>query len=485
MKKLYLRGIVLMAMISLLSSFSLGVAQEPGLAPDMPPGFDPEAPMTTTYSSDLSLSGLESGQLVNCFDTYRFGSVEMSITEDNNNYEPGDPIVLTGTIKNTNPYPLIGVSVMARLVKDIPNANDQAKTMTIEEFKLADNVNLEANGSLDVNHIYTLSTAAAKGSYEFMFFAYQKDRFSLSGLTFTDDVYGSKVNFEVGGNNKDQIYLDQTRTTVGSQKHINHAFPTMHNLQDTIEVKIPLKNTTAKEQKMKLEYRLYHWDGLREDSLERFNTEEVVVPANGEVVLTQKVENPSLPVYYLKISAVPVEQASQAAWQQSVSNIRFVVRDINQGKLNFVGLNTFPKAAEQESKVVTCIHNTNEGTIDNLQVETVVSDTLGRQVAKSVYRGPVSGAISAIATDIPKDRILNRALVTSVIKDADGNVIDSVNILYDCNQLNPASCIAESGLKNVLNILLSIGGLVLVVLAVGYAGFMQKEIIVKLFKKKS
>lgn len=435
------------------------------------------------YQNKLEVGGIKAGVLGNCMDTYKFGSIKINITQDQSKYEPGNIIQLKGEIKNENAYIVTGLTVSARLVKNIPNANDQAYTTTIDEFIIAKDVTIKGNGSIDVKELYDLNVRAPKGDYQILFFAYQQDRFTLSGLPFTDDVIGYKVDFEVGGNNTEQVYLDQTRTTVGDKKNINHGFLTSHNKDEKIQVKIPLKNITDKDQDIELTSQLYSWDGLRKEELQKEEKEIIKVPAKGEVIITRTVEKAELPVYYLKFTATQAGDIAPAQRYTSISNIRFAVSDVNAVRFNWVGLNSFPKVSGQDAKVVTCIHNTSNGIAENIEVETKVLNSKGKEIAKSLYRGTVSGQVDAITADLPKNRTYNKLTVVSTIKDGTGNIVDTVSIPYDCQSIDADTCGKESVLDGIAGTILGILGLIVIVLGVIYAIYLQRGTILKSIKK--
>ncbi len=436
-----------------------------------------------TYKSQLEAGGVKAGALGNCMDTYKFGSIKIDISQDKPQYTSGDIIQLKGNIKNENAYPVTGLTVAARLVKNIPNANDQAYTTTLDEFIIAKDVSIKANEKIDISQIYNLNLQAPKGDYQLLFFAYQQDRFTLSGLPFTDDVVGYKVSFKVGGNNTEQVYLDQTRTMVGDQKNINHGFLASQEKGSKVQVKIPLKNNTDKAQDMELTSQLYSWDGLRKEELQKEEKEIIKVPAKGEVLITRTVDKVELSVYYLKLTATKAGDIAPAQQYKSISNIRFSGAGANAVRFNWVGLNSFPKIAGQDAKVVTCIHNTSYGIASDIEVETKVLNAKGKEIAKSLYKGPVSEHVDAITADLPKNKTYNKLTVVSTIKDASGNIVDTVTIPYDCNAIDVSACAKEGQFEGLLGTVLGIFGLILIVLGAIYAIYLQRKTIAKLIKK--
>jgi hypothetical protein len=432
------------------------------------------------YQSQLETAGVKIGSLGNCMDTYKFGSIKINITQDQQKYNPGDIIQLKGSIKNENVYPVTGLTISARLVKNIPNSNDQAFSTTLDEFIIAKDIAIKGNSSIDIKQLYNLNLQSPKGEYELLFFAYQQDRFTLSGLPFTDDVVGYKVKFDVGGDNTEQVYLDQTRTTVGDKKNINHGFITNHhNKDEKIQVKIPLKNITDKVQDIELTSQLYSWDGLRKESLQKEEKEIIKVPAKGEVLITRTVEKAELPVYYLKFTATQAGNIAPAQKYTSISNIRFSVPNNQLVRFNWVGLNSFP----QGDKVVTCIHNTSNGTVNDIEVETKVLDSKGKEITKSLYKGAITGEIDAIIADLPKNKTYNKLTVVSTIKDGSGNIIDSVNIPYDCQAIDASICGKENVSNEIITNILSILGIIAIILGAVYAIYIQRKTITKLIKK--
>lgn len=421
---------------------------------------------STSYQSQLQSDGVQSGMLVNCFDTYEFGSIKINISQDQSKYEPGNVINLTGDVMNENSYPVTGLTVSARLVKDIPNSNDQAYTTTIDEFIIVENITIKANSKIDINQLYDLNVNAPKGKYQILFFAYQKDRFTLSGLPFTDDVVGSVLSFEVGGENTEKVYLDQTRTTVGGQKNINHGFLTTHEKDKDIQVQIPLKNITNQDQEMTLTSQLYSWDSLRAENLKKSEEEIITVPANGEILLTKTIEKVDLPVYYLKLTATQTGDVGEAQRYTTISNIRFAVLESSSVRFNWVGLNSFPNG----DKVVTCIHNTSDSLVENIEVDTRVLNSAGKEIAKSLYKGVVTGQVDAIAADLPKNTGYDKLTVVSTIKDVTtGVVIDSVSIEYDCNSMGIDNCPiqkvnATNNTNNIIYIIIGFLGILLIYL---------------------
>ncbi len=149
--------------------------------------------------TEIEVNDVIQGTLASCFDYYTFGSIGVDLTQNLNTYQPGEPVMITGVIKNNNKYPVVGMDIRARLVKNIPSPKPmRAEHMILDEFNIADNITLDANGEFQVSYTHLLPLNAPKGQYQLYFYAVEQDRFNLSGLSFTNDIVASRIAFDVG-----------------------------------------------------------------------------------------------------------------------------------------------------------------------------------------------------------------------------------------------------------------------------------------------
>ena len=400
----------------------------------------------TMMGSEIDPEDVRLGEVAQCFDYYTFGSLKVDMTSDRGSYETADPVILRGQVSNDNPYPLTGVDILARIVKDIPNANNQADIQTIDEMVVAENLTFKAGQTKDIDASYMLSSQAPQGEYRVFFYVTQKQRFNLSGLSFTDDVIASSLGFQVTGAVGEGIYLDQTRTKVGGQEHINMGFVTQHSSDTPVEVEIPLINTSSETKTINVSYSVYKWDSLQEENLLEKREEEVQLAGNSEQVLSRTIEDASYPVYYLKIEASEGGR-TEPMRNRTISNIRLAFQDQSETRLNFVGLSKYTPG--QAATVVTCFHNTNEGVDSDITIQTRMSNDKGFDALVSEFQGDVPSAISAISSNIPARQISNNVTLTSSILDSQGRVIDTVSIDYKCNDIDPSLCQSEGGIRDV------------------------------------
>lgn len=392
----------------------------------------------TIAGTQIESQDVKQGELASCFDYYTFPSVDVVLNTNVNSYDPGNSIVIGGKIKNNNNYPIVGVDVKARLVKNIPEPDySRSEIMILDEFDVAENISVDTKGEYAVSYTYVLPKNSSAGQYQILFHVVEQDRYNLAGLNFTNDVVASKILFDVRGNNPEYVYLDQTQIMVGEQPHNVMAFVTQHKSNILIPITIPLYNPGSEDKIMSVTYDLYSWDSANKKNKIDIKTEEVTVPAQSEYVLTYEVDNGTLPVYYLSISAHPKGNIEE----KTISNIRFALREETKSRINFSGVNLYPLKRGQESVLVTCFHDgSGRANLDNTRIETILYDQNNKEISRIEYDGKTIPDIKGIINKFtPTEDIVNFTVVTNMF-DSQGNQIDSIEKKYNCQDINPTLC---------------------------------------------
>ncbi|MEI6553009.1 MAG: hypothetical protein WCO09_00405 [bacterium] len=422
----------------------------------------------------ISESDVKQGKIADCFDYYTFGSIAINLSTDQASYQNGDPVIIRGTIGNKNKYPVVGLDIKARVVKNIPNPNPlRSEIIILNEFDVAKDVGITAGGEIKVSSTYQLPKNSPSGNYQILFYAVEQNRFNLAGLSFTNDIFSSKVDFKVNGKQPEHVYLDQTQIFVGGQPHDVMAFMTEHDGDVEIPITIPLNNPTSVAEKMKVTYDLYSWDSSNPENLISTQSDGLTVPANSSIKLTYKINKGVLPVYYLKITAVPADSLNDESVfsEKTISNIRLVVNGKSKPRFNFVGVDSYPFKKGVENTLVTCFHNTS-GEINKeiTKIETTVYDQKKNELSKSIYQGKTIPEITGLINKFTPNKDVSEFTVVSEMSDAQGVVIDRVEKTYSCKTIDPKSCPKEDEkpLKTAGAIALVLGLVVITVSAIVY-----------------
>lgn len=426
------------------------------------------------YKNSLDPNGLKNAKLGNCFDVYKFGNINLDITLDKSEYETTDGIILTGSIENKNNYPLPDLKIIAKIVR-ITEEDNRKIVKTVDEIVLKGNINLGALGKQDINEIYNMPIQVAKGDYEILFSVIQNDKINIAGLSFTDDVYAINPRFSIKGDNIEEIVIKQKDIKVNGNIYNNLNSHPSYKEKVPVEIEIPIQNNSDEDKELYIEYEVYSWS----DSLGKVDKkliQQTTIAKKGTSTANYIIEEKDInkAVYYIKVKVKDIDTSESMRWI-NIANIRFNNEYINEPRIAFTGFNTTPSAPEGDLKLLTCLHNTNDSGVDTI-LENIVKDNNGQVIASSEYKGLINGQIDGVYTSLPKGKKYNNLIVTSTIKDKDGNILNSMELKYDCQNLNPSKCIDEKSKTPWLSIIVIIIISLIIVSLFGYRKYNSKII---------
>ncbi len=427
------------------------------------------------YTSNLKQEGLKNATLGNCSDVYKFNNIHVSISLDKSEYEAAGFIRLKGSIENKNNYPMPDLKIKGKIVK-IEQEGNRRIVKTVEEIVIKDKINLASLGSQDIDELYNIPIKAAKGEYEILLTVVQNDQISVAGLSFTDDVYISNPRFKIGGNNIEDISIKQSGITINDKEYNNLSFNPKYRDKKPVTIKVPIQNNTNTDKEVEVEYEVYSWSddtGKIKKELKQLKT----IAKQGTSIASYTIEEQAEGVYYIKVKVRGNNMPTNMSWG-NIANIRFVNEDISEPRIAVVTMNTSPYSPEGEMQLVSCIHNTSEGEVETI-LENTIKDDAGKVIASSEYKGTVTGQVDGIYTQLPKDKRYNSIIVTSSIKDKDGNVLNTVELKYDCKELDPSKCIDEKNNNNIVYLISSILGILVLIIvsAFGYKRYRRSKLI--------
>lgn len=200
----------------------------------------------------LDPAGTKSGEITDCFETYRFGSEGVSITArtDLSEYKPYDLVEINGLIVNNNPYPVLDISVRARILRSHPDPVEQRALYTTgDDFEVIKDLSLKPQEEYVIDTYYNRECSNRRLHNPI----YNQYRFNLNGLSFTEDIIGNSAEFRVEGVTED-VYLDKTNITVDGQINDTRGFITNHEKGKDIPVRLPLVNPIGEAREMEISY---------------------------------------------------------------------------------------------------------------------------------------------------------------------------------------------------------------------------------------
>ncbi|MDE2079088.1 MAG: hypothetical protein KGI73_01735 [Patescibacteria group bacterium] len=378
-------------------------------------------------------AGQGSDGLSSCFDTYTFGSVPVTVSPSLMNAAEGSTVVFSGTVKNTNPYPIVDATVYVKIFRERSVVKDVDGPDVVDWFPAVTHLALRAGESLPISFRWSVPSDALPGAYQAATYVAASDRFNLQGLTFTDDVIGGAANFSVVGQPVGSVSFDKTSVIVGGQPFHFAAFPPTVPA-GPVAVSVVVSNSTSNPFKGNVHWTLYWWDALQGSHVLASSDEALKIhPASNETA-TYTVTDEKHSVYYL------VGEVDSSAGSKSIVGIRFVRAGLNEPRLNFVGVNQYPTGGTG-AIALACAHDAGataaaSTTITLAVMRTGVMSFFG-PLASASWSGALSGDIRALTVPVTRSSADSFDVTASLYQN--GVLVDQVTVPYRCSALG-ASC---------------------------------------------
>ena len=393
---------------------------------------------TPTISKPVQIEGS-----VDCFDYYKFGSVQVNVESEIASTVSGVPMSFVITIKNENNYPIVEGAVYAKVFKKQNNKDNTQSNgnLLVDQFFIKDDISLDAGGQRIINFDWKVPSYALSGEYQIAMFFTSAKKFNLLGLSFTDDVVGNTVNFAVTGEIEKNIEFDKNAVYINGANYHFAAFPPRFKDED-IQVETDLVNFTGESQIVPVIYKLYSWDGQTEENLIETKNETIQIDSNETKQLAYTITDKSSPVYYLVV---------EADWQDSKSilDIRTVRENVNKVRINFPSITSYPLKQNEKNTLFVCAHNSGTANmVENNKLVISILDENQEEIHQYAYEGPISGAMMGLKDEfIPKENHSTFYIKSELY--TDGQLVDSARMKYDCRDIDPMFCSASSSLESL------------------------------------
>lgn len=367
---------------------------------------------------------------VPCFDYYEFQSVKVSMGANKTEFMPGEIVNFSGSIINTNLYPIVDGYLFARVVKENP-AYLADGHFVVDEFFAVEKFVIDADTSKKVSFSWKVPDTLSKGNYKVLFSFTAGKRYNLAGLAFTNEVVASTADFNVSGTNDKSLLFDRSQTKINGAPYYHIADDVSYEPGSAITITQPIKNNHKEEKSVKIKYELYYWDGLDEQDKIKSTTEEVLVPANGSKVLTYKLERVESPIYYLRITAISGDD-------KSIVSVR-VASPLERPRLNFLTVTNFPVFTGEKTELFACFHNGSDAPGKGTIVVSV-SDKDGNEISKINYTGDIPSGMKAIAKEFTATKDYTYLKLSAEVYNGKNTQVEKYEVIYDCRALSSERC---------------------------------------------
>ncbi len=371
---------------------------------------------------------------VNCFDYYRFGSAGVMLSTPLSGTIPGTPFTFIGTVNNTNPYPLVGLEVYVKIFKKQAKESDVLANghLLVDQFVAVPSMTIPANGSVPVTFIWNVPTDTEPGEYMLATYTMTNKQYNLSGLSFTDDVTGSAVSFTVRGKKDGDVAFDKNKVMMNDTQFRFAAYIPVFTKDETVTISVPLTNSTKETQTAHISWKQYNWDGLRAEALVDSKSESITLKPGETQEVSHAVTKVSGAVTYVVADAT-------VGTAHSILDMRFARSGIEQARINFPSLASFPLKEGKEATVFSCLHVVGHETLPGGKLELLLTDAGGLTITKATYLGDITGAMMGFAEKFTPTKNYDKVTLTAILSRG-GVVEETGTITYDCSVIDPTTC---------------------------------------------
>jgi hypothetical protein len=407
---------------------------------------------------------------VDCFDYYKFGSIQTDLSSSISNVSAGDYMEFSGSVINENNYPIVDGTLYVKIFRERSAEKDINGPDVVDQFVAMDDLVIPANSSISVSFSWQVPDFAKEGEYRLVSFFIVDQKFNLLGLSFTDDVVGNPFSFNVSGK-KTNVEFDKAEVTINDLPYYFAAFPPLVPSKDIANVSAKINNTTDKDETVGIVWKLYSWDSIDPDNFIRTSTSSIKVKSNSSSNIKISIPENASSVYYL-IGELSYKDS------KSIIGVRFVRPEVDKLRLNFPSITKFPIEKGTELSMFSCVHNSGSSSlVPDGKLILKLLDNAGKVINEYTYEGGITGEMMAVKKDFRSPKLLNQFSLYAELWQGD-KIVDQSKIDYDCNKIDPKSC------KTDYTIFMMIGGVILLIVLIVLFKYKGKNTIKKGNKKK-
>lgn len=365
--------------------------------------------LTSLINVNFALAQDSSDDIENCFGYYDYAKVKVNLTPDKSEYSPNRIVNLSGTIVNSNTFPITDVVLYAH----IKRVNQDTQSFVNNGNYLIDRVTLKKDINLMPNETKRIKTQILvkknypNGSYIVQYYIFSKQGFHYSGRPFLEEDTAGNSFFSIINSQGPDIYFDLANFKVnGKAQNIiefsNSSDETVYNFE------VPIINKRANKTDLDVKVTFFYFEDTFDDLIQK--TENIKVKANNPILKTKLSLTSSISGAYVLLAEInsPVKSVLKYRFIKNGSIASYL-------RMNDLGITDFP--ALKTSRAYVCFHSPAYSNAPNTKIELITYDKNKKKIeSKSVEDSfpPEVWAISLPLSNIPtKNDFYIKAVFTS------------------------------------------------------------------------
>lgn len=375
----------------------------------------------------------DAGRTNSCLQYFTPDSVHVTLEPNLESTVSGVPLTFNGTIENTNDYPVVDGRLFVKVFR-VPETGGENGPHVVDQFVARDNLNIPAQSTIPITFAWHVPSYATSGQYRLATHFIVADNFSVLGNPASDHITGETVPFAISGEQPSMTAIDRETITVNGEAYVAQAAPPVVAARDSIEVMATVANVgQVADSGATITWRLYEGEIPREEHLLTSEEKSLRIRAGERTRISFSTSRASHPQYLI---------VGELTWRdtKSIINIRIAREGLSERSVAFAGSDTFPITAEDEVTLFACLQQIgNAPTPDGAMVHITMRDADGRIVHEH-RSAAASEQNSVVATQfVPRRGYDNFTLTTELF--ANGEQISDISLPYDCNLIDPESCL--------------------------------------------
>ena len=389
-------------------------------------------------TSKISRSILPEGA-ASCFEYYRFGSVQVDVSPTLPQTVPGAPMIFKGKIKNANKYPIVDGQVYAKIFyagKGGDAFSHHDGYPLVDFIFVKDDISINAASEQDIAFDWQVPYFAQGGEYNVAMFFTSAKRYSLLGLTFTDDVVGNQTTFKVTSDSvTSPVTFNKTNVRLNSTEFDFAAPPPFFTKDEQVTAFATLVNSSDTERAVSVTWITSEWDGILKENERKSETVSVQLKPHElkEISYTPPILDAT--VTYLVAELVDRDT-------KSILSIRFVRNGIEETALTLPIITTYPITENKENTLFSCANSTNFPIVQGTTITLTLTDTEGNMIESYTYTGDITGDMMGVKKSFIPSASYTDFNLTAVME-RHGKVLEKVVQKYSCRDIDPSLCPKE------------------------------------------
>lgn len=360
-----------------------------------------------------------------CLKHHPFGSISIDIHPDSNTKRAGAIVHFSGTVHNEGEFPIVSGRVLVRLVR-LGNYVMSAGPNAIEEFIARDGITLGPGETKEISFEHKLPAAVQTNRYAFYFFFDVAKKFALAGLPFSDIDPGGIALLDIEGK-EGGIFFDRERVLINDAPYVPTGLSRVFSGGKALSIRVPLRNEQMNEKIVTVMYELFAWSAQDEENSLGTRRESVKLDSRSGKSLSFLIGAPSLPVYFLKITAEAPDG------EKSFIGIRLVTERFKP-RIIFAGVSALPLQKNIPAAMFACVGNTSATTGEGILFLTL-RNRAGVIITTAERKTPIGGTIVYLGRSFrPHISIIEGATLEVKLTDEKKAVYDAVTLIFDCSK---------------------------------------------------